>query len=49
MLSLLLALIGLANAFRVLWLEAKRPSDDMWWDACLLKESCEYHNHVKRA
>jgi len=37
MLSLLLALVGLANAFRVLWLEAKRPSDDAVWDACLLR------------
>lgn len=37
---ILLAILGLANALRVLWLTPSRPTDDAVWDACLLREAC---------
>lgn len=34
--TLLLALVGIANALRVLWIVPMAPNDDEVWDACLL-------------
>lgn len=32
---IILAIVGLANALRVLWLKPTTPTNDAVWDACL--------------